>query len=180
MYREESAEEIEMFYPLSGQLFHHSNSPSASPSPHAQSVSSESTNDTVFAPTYMSMKELAASYKSQGRFDEAHTLLKECVDGSISNLGDYHPLTLRAMSDLGDLYHAQGRHTEFEKIYKYCVEISEQEQGLQNEDTIKYQDTLASHYESLALTSLNNLSRIYESQGRTVDLERILNAVAQL
>lgn len=130
--------------------------------------------------TFVSMKDLASLYKSQGRYSEAEHLFQECLDGSITKQGKTHPLTLRAMSDLGGLYHAQGRYLEFEKIYNYCIETSEEEQGLQNEETLFYQETLSSHYESVGLTSLNNLARIFESQGRAEDAERILKAISHI
>jgi len=64
--------------------------------------------------TLNSMDGLAVVYESQGRYDEAVTLLQHASAGSEKRLGPDH--TLNSMRGLASLYEAQGRHDEAEVL----------------------------------------------------------------
>ena len=58
------------------------------------------------------MNNLATTYKSQGKYDEAEVLYKQCLDKSKVVLGEDHPETLITMNNLAALYKSQGRYDE--------------------------------------------------------------------
>jgi len=62
--------------------------------------------------TLTSMNNLAALYKSQGKYDEAEPLYVECLATSKQVLGDRHPSTLTFMNNLAGLYERQERQEE--------------------------------------------------------------------
>jgi len=93
-----------------------------------------------------SQLELRMLLQTQGRYQEAETLLKKLFDESSSTLGDYHPDTLKAMNQLAILLCHQEKYREAESLVKENLEQSRRMSGESHSDTLKAMISLASVY----------------------------------
>jgi len=87
---------------------------------------------------------------SQGKYDEAGVLYKQCLDKSKVVLGDRHPQTLATMHNIAVTYIKQGKYDEAEVLYKQCLDQRRRVLGDNNPDT---------------LTTMHSLAGIYKNQG---------------
>ena len=67
--------------------------------------------------TLSSINNLAALYRSQGKYDKAEPLYVECLAKRKEILGDDHPDTLSSMNNLAGLYRSQGKYDKAEPLY---------------------------------------------------------------
>ncbi len=104
----------------------------------------------------MSLNNLAALYKNQGRYAEAEPLYKRALAIYEKKLGPDHPDTGISLNNLAGLYKNQGRYAEAEPLYKRALAIDEKKLGPDHPDTA---------------TSLNNLAGLYDGQGRYAEAE---------
>jgi tetratricopeptide (TPR) repeat protein len=76
------------------------------------------------------LNNLAALYKSQGRYTEAEPLYLEALDLKKRLLGDNHPHVATFLNNLAAaLYKSQGRYTEAEPLYLEAINIATQVLG---------------------------------------------------
>jgi len=66
--------------------------------------------------TLISMNNLAGSYESQGKYDEAEFLYVECLALRKAILGTSHPSTIGSMNNLAGLYGSQGKYDQAKEI----------------------------------------------------------------
>ena len=98
-------------------------------------------------------------YESQGKYDEAEPLYKECLAKRETILGKDHPNTLQSMNNLALLYKSQGKYDEAEIVYKECLAKRETILGKDHPST---------------LNTMNNLALLYKSQGKYAEAETLL------
>lgn len=58
--------------------------------------------------TIRSMANLAVTYNTQGRYNEAELLIIQALNLRREVLGEKHPNTVKSMADLAATYHTQG------------------------------------------------------------------------
>ncbi|MEH2361283.1 tetratricopeptide repeat protein, partial [Nostoc sp.] len=103
-----------------------------------------------------SLNNLAALYRSQGRYSEAEPLYIQALALSRKLLGEEHPSVASSLNNLAYLYDSQGRYSEAEPLYIQALALSRK--------------LLGEEHPSVA-TSLNNLAGLYDSQGRYSEAE---------
>ena len=109
--------------------------------------------------TLANISNLASTYMSQGRWDEAEKLV---MNGTKTKLGSDHHITLTSMGNLAYIYRHQGRWDEAEKLEVDVMNTRKAKFGLEHPDT---------------LVSIGNLACIYRNQGRWDDAEKLGIAV---
>jgi tetratricopeptide (TPR) repeat protein len=62
------------------------------------------------------ISNLASTYWSRGKYDEAEQLFLEVVEGRKRVFGDDHAETLKAISSLASTYWSRGRYDEAEQL----------------------------------------------------------------
>ncbi|WP_367142139.1 tetratricopeptide repeat protein [Moorena sp. SIO1F2] len=95
-------------------------------------------------------------YEGQGTYDEAEAWCKQCLEITISRLGEEHRDVATSLTYLANLYQAQGRYHEAEPLFVQALDMYKQ---LLGED----------HYD--VASSLNNLANLYKAQGRYHEAE---------
>ncbi len=70
-----------------------------------------------------SLNNLAALYKSQGRYDAAEPLYQQALALRQDLLGDRHPDVAASLNNLAGLYYSQGRYEAAEPLYQQALEI---------------------------------------------------------
>ncbi|AFZ26376.1 tetratricopeptide repeat protein [Cylindrospermum stagnale PCC 7417] len=103
-----------------------------------------------------SLNNLAALYKSQGRYSDAEPLYLQSLEIKKRQLGQDHPDVANSLNNLAALYEFQGRYSDAEPLYLQSLEILKRQLGQDHPDVA---------------TSLNNLASLYKSQGRYSDAE---------
>ena len=106
--------------------------------------------------TALSLNNLAALYRAQGKLTEAEPLYRRALEICERVLGPDHPDTALSLNNLAALYRAQGKLTEAEPLYRRALEIRERVLGPDHPDTA---------------TSLNNLAFLYKAQGKLTEAE---------
>jgi eukaryotic-like serine/threonine-protein kinase len=101
--------------------------------------------------TLASTNDLALSYRTLGRRDEALKLDEDTLARARATLGPDHPITLKSMNSLAITYWALGRHAEALKLNEQTLALSKAKLG-------------ADH--SITLASMNNLANSYRALGR--------------
>ena len=82
--------------------------------------------------TLISINNLAALYRAQGRYGEAEPLRRRVLAGFEKVLGPEHPQTLISIDNLALLYAAQGRYGEAERKYRELLSRDERNVNLLN------------------------------------------------
>ena len=108
----------------------------------------------------LSLNNLAAFYKDQGRFADAEPLYKRSLVIRAKILGSDHPDVALSLNNLAELYRVQGLYADAEPLYKRSIAIAEKAFG-------------SSDHPDVA-RSLNNLALLYTSQGRYAEAEPLL------
>ncbi|KAH9220074.1 hypothetical protein DL95DRAFT_404095 [Leptodontidium sp. 2 PMI_412] len=88
---------------------------------------------------------------SDGRWNEAETLVIQVTNFRGKTLGQEHPQTLTSMDYLAVLLQSQGKYEAAEPLYK---------------ETLRLRKKVFSQEHSDTLTSMNNLARLLHSQGK--------------
>jgi tetratricopeptide (TPR) repeat protein len=88
---------------------------------------------------------------SDGRWQEAKTLLVQVMKFRKTALGEEHPNTLGSMNNLAVLFQRQGKYEAAEPLYKETLRLSKKVLGKEHPDT---------------LTSMDNLALLFKSQGK--------------
>ncbi len=70
-----------------------------------------------------SLNNLAALYRSQGRYKEAEPLYLEALDLYKRLLGDNHPLVALSLNNLAALYRSQDRYKEAEPLLVEALDL---------------------------------------------------------
>ena len=99
--------------------------------------------------TLTSMKDLASTYWSQGKLQEASDLQERVLKMMSKILGEEHPDTLRSMSNLSLTYESEGRVKEAANLMKKAFEGSQRTLGDEHPDTIGREFTLGQLNDSL-------------------------------
>jgi Tetratricopeptide repeat len=73
--------------------------------------------------TLTSMANLASTYESQGRWDQAEELEVQVMETRKRKLGVDHPSTLTSMNNLAFTWKWQGRDTEAIRLMEDCVQL---------------------------------------------------------
>ena len=108
----------------------------------------EGNEDPQFA---FSLNQLALLYISQGKYNEAETLLLRSLSIMEKELGENHPHVATSLNNLAELYHSQGKYNEAEPFFLRSLSIYENQLGENHPDVAN---------------SLNNLAGLYRSQGK--------------
>lgn len=95
-------------------------------------------------------------YTSQGRYDEAETLLINSLEFRIKTFGMSHISTIQSTNNLALLYAKREKFAEAESLYIPCLESCRECYGANNTESLKV---------------LSNLSDIYQEQGRLLEAE---------
>ncbi|KAF1346346.1 kinesin light chain 3 [Lizonia empirigonia] len=114
--------------------------------------------------TLTSMANLAATYRNQGRWNEAEKLEVQVMETRKRVLGDEHPDMLTSMANLAATYRNQGRWNEAEKLFVQVMETTKRVLGDKHPDT---------------LTSMANLASTYWNQGRWNEAEKLFVQVME-
>ena len=102
------------------------------------------------------LNNLAALYRSQGRYAEAEPLYRRSLKIAEAALGPDHPDVALSLNNLAGLYELQGRYADAEPLIRRSLKIKEAKLGPDHPDVAQ---------------SLNNLALLYESQGRYAEAE---------
>jgi tetratricopeptide (TPR) repeat protein len=105
------------------------------------------------------LNNLAALYKSQGRYEEAEPLYKQSLSLWQELLGERHPNFATSINNLAALYESQGRYEEAESLDKQSLSLRQEVLGERHPDVV---------------TSINNLALLYCLQGRYEEAEPLL------
>jgi tetratricopeptide (TPR) repeat protein len=70
-----------------------------------------------------SFNNLAALYRSQGRYSEAEPLYQQALALRQKLLGDEHPDVATSFNNLAGLYESQGRYSEAEPLYQQALAL---------------------------------------------------------
>ncbi|MCJ1271350.1 hypothetical protein MMC22_011250 [Lobaria immixta] len=108
--------------------------------------------------TLKSMNQLALTYRSQGRWNEAEKLGAQAMETTFKVLKAEHPETLTVMANLASTYRRQGRWDEAEKLEVQVMETSLRVLKAEHPAT---------------LTSMANLASTYRDQGRWDEAEKL-------
>jgi tetratricopeptide (TPR) repeat protein len=100
---------------------------------------------------------LAAWRAKQGRFEEAGALFQEALERKKRSLGEDHPFTLQTLNDFGLMRLNQGRHEDAEAKLLAAVNGC-------------FDKLDPAH--PLTRSSLENLIRLYESWGKSDEVEK--------
>lgn len=73
--------------------------------------------------TALGLNNLAALYKSMGRYSEAEPLYGQSLQIRSTQLGADHPDTATSLNNLARLYYAMGRYSDAELLYLRTLEI---------------------------------------------------------
>ncbi|KAF8336046.1 hypothetical protein F5887DRAFT_1079019 [Amanita rubescens] len=150
--------------------------------------------------TLTSMSNLASTYWSQGRWDEAEKFEVDVMNTRKTRLGSDHPDTLTSMSNLASTYKNQGRWDDAVKLQVDVMNAFKTKLGSDHPDTLTGMSNLASTYgdqgrwdeaEKLemdvmntrkiklgsdhpsTLSSMSNLASAYKNQGRWDEAEKL-------
>jgi tetratricopeptide (TPR) repeat protein len=145
--------------------------------------------------------DLAALYRSQGRFPDAEAVLKRILAIYEGSLGPEHANVAQFLNNLAALYQDQGRLDDAEPLLTRSLSIVEKILGPEHPHVAEVLINLATHYRvqrrypdaeallkrSLAIydkalgpehpsliTPLNSLAALYRDAGRDTDAEAIL------
>lgn len=88
------------------------------------------------------LNNLAALYKSQGRYNEAKPIHLQALALKKRLLGDNHPDVAISLNNLAVLYRAQGRYNEAEPLYLQALEITERMLGSNHPNTVTIRKSL--------------------------------------
>jgi lipopolysaccharide biosynthesis regulator YciM len=72
------------------------------------------------------MNNLASTYRSQGRWEEAESLFVQVMETSKSKLGADHPDTLTSMNNLAFTFKGRGEGEKAIRLMEECVEKQKQ------------------------------------------------------
>jgi tetratricopeptide (TPR) repeat protein len=84
----------------------------------------------------MAMANLAATYRRQGRWDEAVVLEEKVLEVRTEVFGERHPDTLMAMANLASTYRHQGRWDEAVVLQEKVLEVSKEVLGERHPHTL--------------------------------------------
>jgi len=110
------------------------------------------------------MANLASTYRSQGRWEEAEKLEAQVISTRQTKLGADHPDTLNSMANLALTLWNQGRWKEAEKLFVQVMGTSKMKLGVDHPDT---------------LTSMNNLAFTWKGQGKVVKATSLMSECVQ-
>jgi tetratricopeptide (TPR) repeat protein len=102
------------------------------------------------------LNNLAALYRTQGKYAEAEHLIARSLSIRESQLGENHPNVATSLNNLAELYRSQGKYEEAEPLYRRSLSIWESQLGENHPDVA---------------TSLNNLAELYRDQGKYAEAE---------
>jgi tetratricopeptide (TPR) repeat protein len=146
------------------------------------------------------MANLASTYRSQDRWEEAELLEVHVLEASRTMLGENHPDTLRNMANLASTYWNQDRWEEAKLLEVQVLETSKTKLGENHPDTLRIKTNLASTYRNQSrwkeaeklqlqvleqskrifgpehphvLTIMANLASTYQEQGRFPEARRL-------
>jgi len=98
--------------------------------------------------TLRAMHNLASTYWSEGKLEEARGLEEEVLRETRRTLGDDHPDTLRAMNNLANTYRDQGKLEEARGLQEEVLRERQRTLGDNHPDTLRAMGDLASTYRS--------------------------------
>ena len=108
--------------------------------------------------TLISMSNLASTYLSQGKWNEAKQLMVQELDKSKKLLGADHLNTLISMANLARTYAEQGNFKEAEQLEVQVLDMRKKLLGAEHSST---------------LISMSNLASTYSSQGKWNKAEQL-------
>ncbi|KAJ4159125.1 uncharacterized protein LMH87_008039 [Akanthomyces muscarius] len=165
------------------------------------------TEKVTHSDTLASMSNLASTYRSQGRWEEAEKLEVQVMETVKTKVGVDHPDTLASMANVASTYRSQGRWEEAERLEVQVMEMVKTKVGVDHSDTLASMANLASTYRSQGrweeaeklevqvmetvktkvgvdhpdtLASMINLASTYRSQGRWGEAEKLLIQVVEI
>jgi len=109
--------------------------------------------------TAQSLNNLAALYRTQGKYEQTEPLYQRALAIIEEQLGPDHSDTARCLNNLALLYYTQGQYEQAEPLSQRALAIFEQQLGPDHPDTAK---------------SLNNLAELYRTQGKYEQAEPLL------
>jgi tetratricopeptide (TPR) repeat protein len=115
--------------------------------------------------TILCMNNLAYSYASAGRTQEALNLFEETLEVRKATLGPDHRDTLRSMNSVAERYLEAGRMQEALKLFEETLQLRKATLGPDDPDT---------------LLSMNNLALGYERVGRAQESLKLYEETLQL
>jgi tetratricopeptide (TPR) repeat protein len=154
--------------------------------------------------TLTTKTHLADVLQAQRRYDDAVKLYEQILPRREEQLGADHPNTLLTMSGLANTYFAQSRFTESEELREKVLELQKRVLGADHPYTLFSMECLAISYEFHrrydeaeallgqvliikkkrkdpdTLSTVRNLSKLYEAQGRLKDAEMLSVQTASL
>ena len=161
-------------------------------------------SDLTISREHLSMANLAATYRDQGRYDEAEKLQVQVMEIRKRVLGEKHPDTLTSIANLASIHRDQERW-KAEELFVQVMEIRKRVLGQEHPDTLTSMANLASIYvqerwkaEELlvqvietrkrvlgqehpdTLTSMANLASIYRDQERWKEAEYLFVQVMEI
>ncbi|MCF4968057.1 tetratricopeptide repeat protein [Nostoc sp. CMAA1605] len=146
----------------------------------------------------LSLNNLAALYRSQGKYSEAEPLFIQALALSRKLLGEEHPDVALNLNNLALLYSFQGKYSKAEPLHIQALALSRKLLGEEHPDVAfrlnnlaylydsqgKYSEAEPLYIQALALrrkllseehpsvaTSLNNLATLYYYQGKYSEAE---------
>ena len=96
------------------------------------------------------MRTLAMLYDTTGKYSEAESLFKECLETKRDVLGDSHTNALVSINNLALLYKKIGRCADAEPLYADCLEKRRAVLGESHLDTLTSINNLAARLCSMA------------------------------
>ncbi len=117
------------------------------------------------AKTATALNNLASSYESQGRYDEAEPLYRSALEIGEKTLGAEHPKYATWLNNLAGLLRATDRYEEAEPLYRRALEIGEK--------------TLGAEHPSVAI-QLNNLAGLLQRTGRYGEAEPLFHRALEI
>ena len=82
------------------------------------------------------MANIASTYRSQGRWNEAEQLQVQVMDMSKKLLGVEHPNTLTSIESLASTYSNQGRWNEAEQLNVQVMDMRKKLLSAEHSDTL--------------------------------------------
>ena len=108
------------------------------------------------------MGNLAVTYNSLGKYEEAEKLEIHILDARTRTLGAEHPGTVDAMENLADSFRDLKKHSEAEQLQIQVVELRKRILGVKHPDT---------------RSAMKKLANTYRIMGKHVEAEDLCNNI---
>ena len=126
-------------------------------------VSAESAQVNVSESTVQELRDVfnrGFELYKKGDFDEAKSVLEDCLEKQRRVLGSDHLSTLITMNNLANNYNSQGNYGEARRLFEECLERRRRVLGDDHPDTLRTMSNLANNYNSQG--NYGEAKRLYE------------------